>query len=296
MKARGIFVGLSTIDVIYGVDHFAQSNSKIAARDQDVFIGGPATNAAITFSLLGGKAALVTAVGRHTLADWIREELRKYSVRFIDLNPDFTDAPVISSVSVDKMGNRNVVSANAKRVSAPPAEVNMAVFEHARVVLIDGHYMEACQAWAQMARSRAVPVVFDAGSWKDGTEDLLKSVDTVICSADFMPPRCGGEGDVFDYLKARGVKNIAMTRGADPIRFSFGNSAGTVRVPRVKAIDTMGAGDIFHGAFCYYASIERGFDAALGNAAKIAAESCRFRGTRAWAETLLGDRVQSRSR
>jgi len=291
MTARGIFVGLSTIDVIYGVDHFAEPNSKTAARDQEVFIGGPATNAAIAFSLLGGKPTLVTAVGRHTLANLIRTELRGYSVRLIDLNPEFSEAPAISSVSVDTTGRRNVVSANAKRISIPQVEVNLRAFAHAHVVLVDGHYMEACQAWARTAHSRGIIVVLDAGSWKDGTEDLLKNVDTVICSADFLPPGCRNEGEVFDYLKAYDVKNIAMTRGADPILFSCGSSQGTVRVPHVKAIDTMGAGDIFHGAFCYYSSVERRFDTALAAAAKIAAESCRFRGPRAWAESLSSNRV-----
>jgi sugar/nucleoside kinase (ribokinase family) len=295
MAASGIFVGLSTIDVIYGVDRFPAPNSKIAAQDQDVFIGGPATNAVIAFSLLGGRPALVTAVGDHKLAGLIREELRKYSIRLFDLNPDFHDAPVISSISVDKSGNRNVVSANAKRIPIPPAEVNLKACDRAGVVLVDGHYMDACQAWARAGRSRGVPVVLDAGSWKQGTEELIKSIDTVICSSDFLPPGCKTEGDVFDYLKARRVKNIAMTRGADPILFSFGSSAGTVRVPRVKAIDTMGAGDIFHGAFCYFASEGHAFDSALAQAAKIAAESCRFRGPRAWAESGLRSRVQSRS-
>ena len=286
MTARGIFVGLSTIDVIYGVDCFPASNAKIVARDQDVFIGGPATNAAITFSLLGGKPVLVSAVGDHRLAGLIRGELREHSVRLIDLNPDFHEAPVISSVSVDKSGNRNVVSANAARVPAPDVEVDLKAFDHARVVLIDGHYMKACQTWARAARSRGVSVVLDGGSWKDGTDRVLSSVDTVICSSDFLPPGCKNESDVFDYLRAKHVKKIAMTRGADPVLFSFGSSAGTVRVPRVKAIDTMGAGDIFHGAFCYFTVRGHAFDSALTEAAKIAAESCRFRGTRAWAESL----------
>ena len=65
--ASGIFVGLSTIDVVYGVDEFPAANTKVAAHSQEVFVGGPATNAAVTFAQLGGEPALVTAVGRNTL-------------------------------------------------------------------------------------------------------------------------------------------------------------------------------------------------------------------------------------
>jgi len=294
MAARGVFVGLSTIDVIYDVDHFPAPNSKVAANDQRLFIGGPATNAAITFSLLGGRSSLVTVVGRHAIAFLIRKELREHSVRLVDLNPDFQGVPVISCVSIDKVGNRNVVSANANRVAAPPTDVDLKVLR-ARVVLVDGHYMESCQAWARTAKSQGVPVVLDAGSWKDGTEKLLKCIDTVICSSDFLPPGCTKQSDVFDYLKTHGVDNIAMTRGMDPVLFSSGSSAGSLRVPRVKAIDTMGAGDVFHGAFCYYASIGREFDSALSEAVRIASESCRYRGPRAWAHSRVNDPVQSQT-
>jgi sugar/nucleoside kinase (ribokinase family) len=54
----------------------------------------------------------------------------------------------------------------------------------------------------------------------------------------------------------------------------------------VAAVDTMGAGDIFHGAFCYFFSIGYGFEESLERAAEIASESCRYRGTREWAEHL----------
>ena len=139
--ANGIFVGLSTIDVVYDVDHFPSPNKKVVALSQDVYVGGPATNASITFSHLGGAATLVTVVGRHSLANLVRQELERYSVRLIDLNPDFDDVPVISSISVNEAGERNIISANATRVTALAAQLDEAAFKQASVVLVDGHYM-----------------------------------------------------------------------------------------------------------------------------------------------------------
>ena len=149
---RGIFVGLSTIDIVYGVDEFPAANTKIAARSQNLFVGGPATNAAVAFAHLGGQAALVTDAGRHTLANMIREELRNFSVSLTDLHPHFEGVPVLSLVTVDRNGNRSVVSANATRVPTPPAGVDRSLCEKASIVLVDGHYMQACQAWAAAAR------------------------------------------------------------------------------------------------------------------------------------------------
>jgi len=280
--ACGVFVGLSTIDIVYTVDEFPAANTKIAASSQEVLVGGPATNAAIGFAFLGGKSILASAVGRNVLAAVVREELKKHSVQLIDLNPQFEGVPALSSVSVDSHGNRNVVSANAARFAIPPAEPDRSVCEQARIVLVDGHSMEACQAWAAAARARGTPVVLDGGSWKDETEELLKSVHTAICSADFLPPGCGSRDEVIRYLKDHGAAHIAITGGAEPVHFVSGESSGTISVPRVEAVDSMGAGDILHGAYCYFASEGRGFLESLVEAAKIASESCRYAGTREW--------------
>jgi sugar/nucleoside kinase (ribokinase family) len=277
-----IFVGLSTIDVVYYVDEFPVANTKVAARTQTVLAGGPATNAAIACAHLGSNAELVTVVGRNALAGVLREELKKHSVQLVDLNPDFEDAPVISAISVDKAGNRNVVSANAMRVAAPPAQVDPELCRQARVVMVDGHYMEACQAWASTAKGCGTRVVLDGGSWKDGTETLLKSIHTAICSADFMPPGCSSRDEVIEFLKNCGVANIAITNGSAPIEFLFGQSSGSIRVPEVDVVDTMGAGDILHGAYCHFASMGRDFVDSLTQAATLASESCRYAGTREW--------------
>ena len=146
--------------------------------------------------------------------------------------------------------------------------------------------MQACQVWAAAARSMGTQVVLDGGSWKEGTEELVKNVHTVICSADFLPPGCASREDVIQFLKNRGVTNIAITNGADPVQFVSGQSSGTIGVPVVEVVDTMGAGDIFHGAYCFFASSGRGFIESLAEATKVASESCRYAGTREWMKHL----------
>jgi sugar/nucleoside kinase (ribokinase family) len=154
------------------------------------------------------------------------------------------------------------------------------------MVMVDGHFIAACQVWAGAGKARGKPVVLDGGSWKDGMEELLKSVHTAICSADFLPPGCASRDAVIEYLKSRGVANIAITDGAKAIHFVSGQSSGTIGVPQVEVVDTMGAGDIFHGAYCFFASTEHGFIESLAEATKVASESCRYAGTREWMKHL----------
>jgi sugar/nucleoside kinase (ribokinase family) len=97
-----------------------------------------------------------------------------------------------------------------------------------------------------------------------------------------MPPGCLTEDGVLKFLLDCGVTNVAITRGDQPIRYVSDKTSGIVPVPEVEIVDTMGAGDIFHGAFCYYTSTRSPFVDALRRAASVAAESCRFHGTREW--------------
>lgn len=283
--AEGVFVGLSTIDLIYTVESLPSPNTKAVARSQELFVGGPATNAAITFSHLGSSAALVAAAGRHQLATIIKDELARYSIEFVELTPDNDEMPAVSSVWVDRVGRRSVVSVNTTRLTSSSPQVDAKILSNARLLLVDGHSMEACQAWAGAARSSGVLVILDGGSWKTGTDELLRFVDIAICSADFLPPDCVGEDDVIQSLQTHGVKHIAITHGAEPIRFLSDYSAGLIAVPQVDVVDTTGAGDVFHGAFCYYLVAGYDFADSLRAAASTASEACRYAGTRRWLQS-----------
>jgi len=288
---RGLFVGLATIDLVYGVDEFPAANTKVEAKSQQVYVGGPATNAAIAFAHLGGEAALAAAVGRHALAGVVRAELEQYNVRLVDLHAEFEGVPAISAVAVDSKGRRTVVSANAARIGARAADPDMELCAWARVVEVDGHQMQACQRWAAAARAQGAHVAMDGGSWKRGTGELLRHVDTAICSADFRPPECASEDETIAYLAARGVGQIAITNGDGPVRWAMGAEAGSIETPRVEAVDTMGAGDIFHGAFCAAWARSGAFVESLAEAARVASQSCRFHGTREW--MVAGNRFMS---
>jgi sugar/nucleoside kinase (ribokinase family) len=129
-----------------------------------------------------------------------------------------------------------------------------------------------------------VPVVLDAGSWKDVLTELLPLVDLAVCSAGFRVP---GRADVAGALRAAGVTAGAITAGADPVRWWFAGADGSAPVPSVAAVDTLGAGDVFHGAFARAVAESPPTDAvrfaaALAFAAEVAALRCGTPGPRAW--------------
>ncbi|PMB17471.1 ribokinase [Fischerella thermalis CCMEE 5198] len=284
MTNYGLFVGLVTLDLIYLAQSPPRNNQKIVAADYTVTAGGPATNAAVTFSHLGNQSELLGVVGSHPMTQLIRGDLEKYQVEIIDLDPATTNPPPVSSIIVTQAsGERAVISINAVKTQANSQAIPPDILQNVDIVLIDGHQMTVGIEIAQTAKANNIPVVIDGGSWKPGFDKLLPFVDYAICSANFHPPNCQTQEQVFTYLSEFGIPHIAITQGEKPIKYLIQETgaSGFVDVPKTTAVDTLGAGDIFHGAFCYYVLRENFLDA-LASAAKIAAFSCQFFGTRHW--------------
>jgi sugar/nucleoside kinase (ribokinase family) len=150
------------------------------------------------------------------------------------------------------------------------------------VVLVDGFIMETCCMVAMQAKRCRIPVILDGGSWKDGIEGLLPSVDIAICSEHFHPPGGGDEDSMMEYLARQDVKYKAITRGERPILYNGPDGNGEIVIEPMEVVDTLGAGDILHGAFCYYYMMGNNFVPALLQTSRIATLSCQTVGKRSW--------------
>ena len=273
---RGLFVGLMTLDCIYQAQRPPQANEKLVAETAMMAAGGPATNAAVAFAALGGQATVMAAVGQHPVTTLLRDDMAQVGVSVTDLTPQRQEPPPISSIVVSQdSGERAVVSRNAVGLQIAPQDVDLTDIE---VVLIDGHQMVLGQRIAKAAKPLGIPIVVDAGSWKPEFDQVLSLATVVIASANFQPP----DGhDALTYLQSLEIPHIAITQGERPIVISDQGQVSTLTVPKTKVIDTLGAGDIFHGAFCH-AWLGEEFIAALAKAAQVASFSCQYFGTRAW--------------
>ncbi|XGV96264.1 MAG: sugar kinase [Leptolyngbya sp. BL-A-14] len=284
MPHCGLFVGLVTLDLVYLVHRLPTANEKMVASDYTVAAGGPATNAAVAFSYSGNQAIVLAALGAHPMTQLIVADLHHCAVSLADLDPTRVEPPPVSSIMVtEQTGERAVVSINAAKMQAATDRIPADCLKDIAVVLIDGHQMDVGRTIAEQASTRKIPIVIDGGSWKPGFETVLPFADYVICSANFHPPNCQTAEDVVGYLSALGIPHIAITQGQHPIVYRTGTQSGQIDVPSVRAIDTLGAGDFFHGAFCH-AILQEDFRDALAIAARVAAQSCQHFGTRRWME------------
>ena len=290
----GVFVGLATLDVIHRIAKAPAVNQKITSAAQFVAAGGPAANAAVTFAALGGDATLVTALGDDPVADLIRADLAEYGVSVVDAAAGTTRAVPVSAVSVvESTGDRSVVSLDAVNSDAsPPAELGDLVAD-ADVVLVDGHHPMIARAAVRHAKARSTTVVIDAGRWKPVMSDLVAYATDMVCSNDFRTPGADTPQSAAAELVRSGVRTVVTTHGSDPVQWWSDGASGSVAVEPVMVVDTLGAGDAFHGAYSYFSARgESSVAERIERSTRVAALRCSVVGPRAWLSELPSEQTR----
>jgi sugar/nucleoside kinase (ribokinase family) len=273
---RGLFVGLTTADVIHYVDKFPEPDEKIQAQAAWVGAGGPAANAAATFAALGGDATLISALGNSVLADMARRDLTEQSgVSVVDLSPSGDIAT--SVVLVNDVGQRIVTSLNAAGFDQRRMVASLESPPNADVVCIDSHYPALVAAVAEHLDD-AMPVVFDPGSDKPQVDALFERSNHIIASHALSP--AGRVASILERIWRPDVRLAAVSDGPNPIVGRSGDEGFEVLISPVDAVDTLGAGDVLHGAYCYFLASGSRPVSALEAAVGVAGSSCEHHGPR----------------
>lgn len=291
-KKKGLFVGLCTKDILYYTDELPAHNHKAKTEDFAVYIGGPAANAAITYAALGGDATLATCLGDSMESRAMIEELKDYGVKVLNYS-EYDTLPNTACIVVSSDGKRTILSGQHR--FSVNREYDLSDYDFA---LFDCNQQEisldilADLEAAEGKEAARKPIVLDAGSFKPNIEKFLERADIVIASEDFAD----ASGNNIFAMNCDATHK-AMTRGEKPILYLGTEMERKVPlllpekteipVEQVTAVDTLGAGDIFHGAFCYgYFEKGQTCEGALCFAGKVASESVKYRGPREWIEHL----------
>ena len=270
IKKKALFVGLCTKDILYYTDNIPAKNHKSKTEDFATYIGGPAANAAITYAALGGDATLATCLGDGMESRAMLEKLKEYDVKVLNYAV-YETIPNTACIVVSGNGDRTIISGQH------PFEVNCDYdLKDYDFALFDCNQQEISLDILQ--RMTKQTVVLDAGNIKPNIERFLERADIILASEDF---RDEAGSDIFG-MQCKADQRV-MTRGGKSILYN-----GTeIPVNKVKAVDTLGAGDIFHGAFCYsYFEGGKRMEDALCFAAKIAGKSIKYRGPRKWIKSI----------
>ncbi|MGJ8561519.1 MAG: PfkB family carbohydrate kinase [Litorimonas sp.] len=241
-----VCAGLITVDFLYTTPHFPAEGTKIRADAAHMVAGGGAFYAASAVASLGGQASLAGAVGNDALAAIVRTAL---DARGIDA------APLRTIDGVDTARSAVIISAGGERTvinhrDAVLFESAPSLPAHFDAALADTRWPVGAAALMRAARQAGKPGVLDAESPVRLASEALHAASHVVFSEQGLRDYAGGCDAAALASVAQDLDAwVAVTRGALPVLWHKGAAFGTVDTFATTPVDTLGAGDMWHGAF-----------------------------------------------
>jgi len=283
-------VGYSCFDFLGTHRGLPRKNSKSELSSVFLQGGGPTATALVTLARLGARAALIARMGDDLLGRAAKQELLREGVDVTGLTLEPGATSQCAFIIVDEeTAERTVLWTRGTVSPLRPEELHRGLILSARCLLIDDLEIEAQAAAAAIAKEAGIPVVLDAGTARAGVEKLVSLADHVVASEEFAPAYTGEKdpGRAAQALLREGARVAVVTLGE---RGCLARDEEGRRYEqdafKVKAVDTTGAGDVFHGA--YAKALLEGWDTrkALEFASAAAALKCTKPGGRSGIPTM----------
>ncbi len=279
------------------VERFPPPGTKAVASDFIITGGGCAANAAVAVARLGGRTAYAGPLGGDNDAVSTRI-LADLGAEGIDCSGVVRVADATASVSlilIDAAGEKSIATRRGQGLAqALPSDAAQLVAD-VDAVLVDNRFPEFAAVVCRAARRRDIPVVIDLDQATMSDAALLKLGTHVIASAEALAGTTGMTdfAAALQCLAAHNDGLLAVTDGPNGVFWRDGDRLRHMPAFAVTAVDTLGAGDAFHGAFALALGEGRALSEALRFASAAAALKCtRFGGaagaaTRAEVEAFL---------
>jgi len=276
--ARVLVCGSAVVDFVFKVTDFPTQAEKYRAEDAQIVGGGCAANAAVAIQRLGGEAQLAARLGEDPIGDMILAGLRKERVDLAGVlrGPGRSS---FSSITVDERGERQILNYRDDSLMPDPSLLVTLALE-ADAVLADTRWPEAGSVVLEAARAAGRPAVVDAEA--PCPPDMLSKASHVAFSAQGLAEFTGSTSpqEGLEAVQARLGVWVCVTDGEKGAWWRHGSSGGHVPAIPITPVDTLGAGDVWHGAFALALAEGQSEERAMGFAAATAALKCTRKGGR----------------
>jgi sulfofructose kinase len=248
-------VGQNATDTLILLSHFPAYAGKVAFERELLSPGGQVASALVTCARLGLRVKYIGTVGDDDRGRIQLESLRESGINLDDVEVRKNCPNQTAYILIDQStGERTVLWRRNDCLRLDPDSMTADKIARARLLHIDAHDTAAVARAAQIARERRIPVTVDVDTIYHGFDKVLPHVDYLVASSEF-PVQWTNERDPFRALEMIQeefhIPVAAMTLGAlgalARVEGRFIYSPAFV----VNCADTTGAGDVFHGAFCY---------------------------------------------
>ncbi len=250
-----ICIGHAAYDITIPVEKFITENTKNRLEGIIECGGGPANNAAYLLGKWGMDVTFIGVIGNDEYGKYIKKELESVNVdtRYIQVNDRYktTSSFIIANMST---GSRTILTYRSNKLKLSDMNID---FEP-DIILVDGQEPEMSKKIIK-ENPKAISII-DAGRATDEIIELAKMVDYVVCSKEFAETVADfkfDDRDDYSYdlicqaLKQEFEGKIIVTLEDKGCVYEINGHFKKVPGIKMDAIDTTGAGDIFHGAFTY---------------------------------------------
>jgi len=277
-------VGLNATDTLIVLPHFPAYGGKVPFEEELLSPGGQVASALVTCTRLGLSAKYIGTVGDDQRGRIQMDSLLASAIDLGDVELRRNCPNQSAYILIDRStGERTVLWRREDCLRIDPASITADKITCARLLHIDGHDTAAVARAAEVAREHGVPVTVDVDTIYPGFDRVLPNVDYLVASSEF-PGRWTDESDPFKALEMiqndYGMRVAAMTLGAHGALARFEGQFIYSPAFVVNCIDTTGAGDVFHGAFCYAVLQNMPLREALEFSNAMAALNCTALGAR----------------
>lgn len=273
--------GVAVQDFVYSVDQIPTRPEKYRARDFATVGGGCAATAAVAVAALGGRSLLATRLGRDAVGDQIAAELEGYGVDCSLARQYAGCRSSISSVFVDRDGERLIM--NFRDPELPDRFDWLPDLKEIGVgaVLADTRWAEGAKAAMTAARAAGLPGIIDAETPVREAEDAVRLASHIAFSRSGLIDWTGDDdlvAGIRSVVEETGAF-VSVTDGAAGTWYADADQEGHVPACKVDVVDTLGAGDVWHGAFALALAEGQTMIDAIRFASAVAAIKCtRFGG------------------
>ena len=277
-------LGLNATDTLLIVPHFPAYAGKVQVEEEILSPGGQVASALVACARLGLRVKYIGTVGDDERGRIQMESLRGSGIDLEHVQVRKNCPNQSAYIVIDgSTGERTVFWRRDDCLRLGPEEIIPEQIARGRLLLIDGHDTAAVARAAEIARGHRIPVVVDVDTIYAGFERVLPNTDYLVASSDF-PGAFTRERDPFralEIIQERfGMKVAAMTLGPHGALARENGMYTYAPAFVVNCVDTTGAGDVFHGAFCYAVLQGMPLAEALEFSNAMVALNCTARGAR----------------
>jgi len=277
---RVLCAGIIVLDEVFGVEEFPRNDGKVEAKEFFAVNGGCAANAAVAVARLGGRTMLAGPLGGPAGADEngdrVLAALAREAVDTSACQRVEGLATGLSAIFINGRGERTIVTYRDQRIAAVTPRDPQALAGMADIVLADNRLPQFVRPICEAARRRHVRVVLDADKATVEDDPIFRIATHVIFSSECLSATTRRH-DLAEGLAAVARHSgafLAVSNGPDDILFIDRGSVRRLPVFKIRAVDTLAAGDALHGGFALALAEGAGEADALRFGAAVAGVKC----------------------